>query len=112
MKNLKEFEALIERYESITLGEIEGVEHEFSTIRPLGLQKAMHLTGFGHVHTCSLCESAGMCLECVYKVKTGHLCGGADSENTYGMIYYAATNKELLEAFKARAKHMRNILKD
>jgi len=102
-ENVKEFEALIKRYRSITLEEIE--------------KKGVHprsLTGFGAFCTCTLCKKVFEetfytpegCRRCVY---------GSDRyclrSKTYEKIETATTSYELLVAFRKRAFYMMKILR-
>jgi hypothetical protein len=114
-KNVKEFKALIKRYESITLAEIEEVASDPELIEYIkmtkryGINIASHLTGFGREDSCSLCLEIGRdCYSCVY----GHMyaCLDSDKSNTYGRIRDAKTPQRLLYAFKARAKYMKTVL--
>ena len=105
MKNLKEFKELIERYESITLEEIEEVWGDNSC----GESVAQELTGFSGVKTCTLCKSVrSNCSECVYKERGW--CYKSVNKETYYAISDASTPTELLEAFRNRAKHMRTLI--
>jgi hypothetical protein len=107
-KNIKEFKELILRYESITLEEIENqlVKEENIKIVKRGL------TGFGSSLSCILCKpllnnNAPNCQYCVY----GNMFKCVD-DDTFKEIDEATTPQELKAAYKARAKHMRNILKE
>ena len=100
MKNLKEFKALIERYESITLKEIKKDKFEL-------FYTAQKLTGFGGAASCSICNGF-VCEECVYGLIG---CTNKINEKTYSKISYASTPIELFIAFRARAKHMQTLLK-
>ena len=62
-KNLEEAKALVDRYESITLKEIEGDGR--------GWLSATILTGFG-TSRCTLC--IGACSACFYITETGDEC--------------------------------------
>jgi hypothetical protein len=115
MKNLPEFKALIRRYESITLDDIPMLFKQRAT--------ACKLTGFGDKHSCTLCKplmapnnfyTITDCKNCVYGYgKTyDNWCAEDLNSNTYDDIRYAQTPEQLLKAFKARAEHMRNILKE
>ena len=99
-KNLKEFKALIKRYESITLEEIK--ERFLDYIRMLSIAKV--LTGFGSPETCTLCKV--LCRNCVYT----YGCSSDISKKTYERICYADTPIKLLNAFRARAKHMKTLI--
>jgi hypothetical protein len=117
MKNLKEFKALIERYESITLEEIEENWVKKNYWDASGELTAMKLTGFGDGETCSLCKAVGYyqggsakCDECVYEAMTGDGCQFGENSETYETIMNAQQKRTLLNAFRNRAKHMRTIL--
>lgn len=112
-KNLKEFKKLIERYEKITLEEIE---QAFDTWH-FPQEK---LTGFGNVFKCTLCENITKlqgeenadiaCAPCVYKFYTQARCCVGINRKSYDSIYKADNAKALLKAYRERAKHMRSIL--
>jgi hypothetical protein len=115
-KNVKEFQALIERYESITLKEIDEQYDETMT----GHYNARYFTGFGTFATCSLCEATNgkgeygyrNCEYCVYNDVSlcnndNYGCNSQVNEKSYDKIDKASTPKELLKAFRARAKHLR-----
>jgi len=115
MKNLKEFKALILKYESITLEDIRTAFIEC----PYVDQIAHLLTGFGSMDTCTLCKAvftAGAkfpnCASCVYRGDTDTIayCNSHGNVETYCAIKGAETSQELKLAFKNRAKHMRKIL--
>ena len=104
--NLPEFKALIKRYKSITLEEIENiwvVDVAYT---------AYKLTGFGSSNTCTLCIAAkDNCDKCVYRHKhTYARCNTHDNHLSYDAIYNARTPQELLNAFRERAKRMEEIL--
>ena len=110
-KNLKEFKALKKRYESITLEEIkeEAIYYTNSGV-------ANKLTGFGNEETCSLCENIEVgfsfdCGGCVYTASTGEYCSSGTNGKTFDRIEKAYTPTTLLNAFRARAKHMKTLLK-
>lgn len=111
MKNLPEFKKLIERYESITIEEIEYNEFDKS-----------YLTGFGSHFSCTLCIAINKrhdnsnCKECVFyrTLKRQVACALGRNAKTYDAIdniLYSDDSKELLTAYRNRAKHMRSILK-
>ena len=112
-KNIKEFKELILKYESITLEEIE--KHYNKLSREFAHE---NLTGFGDAETCTLCISIKKdCSICTYSVtprlkKNDFHCMNSINEKTFDMISDATTPQELKAAYKARAKHMRNILKE
>lgn len=109
-KNIKEFQALVERYETITLDEI------MCNWNGGGINTAVELTGFGKDKYCKLCiavgrneyinlfDSNGCCEKCIYK---GYNCNSGINRKTFVAIYNAETPQDLLNAFRARAKHLR-----
>jgi len=107
MKNLKAFNKLRKRYASITREEIEA---EFKKRTPIS-KIAEKLTGFGDGDTCSLCKDT-YCFECIYIALTGCICNQGINEGTYFRIYRASTPLQLLNAYRARAEHMKSILKN
>lgn len=106
-KNIKEFKQLIERYESITLEEIE----------EKGVYPGL-LTGFGTINNCRLCEKinvyADNCKGCVYYEVTNskYACNVDRTYETYNAISSAENANDLLQAYRNRAKYMRQILTD
>jgi hypothetical protein len=107
--NLNEFKALIKRYKTITIDEIEEKYCD-----------ANELTGFGKHSTCTLCQAVPWnmdkknfppsCRRCVYP---GNL--GCIKHKTYIAIEEAEdTNspEELLAAYRARAEYMEGLIKE
>ena len=108
-KNLPEFKALIERYKTITLEEIEKVyalhlsKHQTMEI----------LTGAGSLSTCTLCLAVGTgewafpnCWMCVYRTFYG-----CSEQPTFLAMMSAQNPKTLLAAYRARAAYMETLLK-
>lgn len=111
MENLKEFDELIERYETIQLDEIE------KTWEINGRNTANLLTGFGNSLTCKLCKTIRRmptyhteCGNCIYEGETN--CTKSSMRFTYLKIARAKTPLTLLQAFRDRAKAMRKFLKN
>ena len=105
-KNLKEFKALIKRYESITLEKIK----EEAKNSPMNYI-AHKLTGFGNADTCILCKAWEIgCDECIYNIQTGRDCNCGINTKTYMSILDADTPVNLRNAFRARAKHMKTLI--
>jgi len=105
-QNLKEFKALIKRYESITLEEIKKAFDKYDW-----LDVANCLTGFdgGINNPCTLCEPIKTtCVMCVYGKDMGCLCG--ENALTFNRILNADTPTKLRNAFRARAKHMKTLI--
>lgn len=117
MKNLEQFKALIERYETITLEEIQNVfrniEYSYSW--------AKELTGFGSMQTCTLCLATKDvsalpvdCKSCVwYFTNERHYncyCTEQYNYETYIAIGEASNPSELLQAYRNRAEYMREII--
>ena len=77
-----------------------------------------NLTGYGDSSKCKLCRPIkSNCELCVYgklnhkTTETNLFCNTGINKKTYFDISDSQTPKKLLKAYKARAKHMRNILK-
>ncbi len=101
-KNIKEFQALVERYETITLDEIKEEWEKF------GCNTANALTGYGDIHTCTLCRAVRLeCEECVHGSNAKLMCAPCSQQETYRAIHDAETAGELLSAFRDRAKYLR-----
>lgn len=104
--NIDALKKLVERYETITLEEIEAV------------QSKKLLTGFGFYYDCILCSSIydqigkNDCSRCVYastltSCELNTPCYSGSHKDTYKAIQDARTSKELFDAYKARAKYIR-----
>jgi hypothetical protein len=116
-RNVKEFKTLIERYETITLEEIEEVWSNKKEIESLDLvgeystKVAYKLTGFGWNFSCSLCIACDeICSECVYEINYG--CFKSELRESYYNIVNSETESELLNAFRERAKVLRLYAKE
>lgn len=97
-KNLKEFKALIKRYESITLKEIKA--EDITEARYI-------LTGFAI--DCPLCGNCRPgCIGCVYGSRMG--CVKGNNRKTFKGISNADTPIRLRNAYRARAKHMKTLI--
>jgi len=108
-KNIKEFQALVERYETITLQEIKDNWKEPNRYSS-GDNTARFLTGFGGKDKCSLClVIGGDCDYCVYggDILLLNHCNGGINRKSFKRIRFADTPRKLLNAFRARAKHLR-----
>lgn len=115
MKNLPEFKALIERYESVTIEEIQekwGDDNDASFTAGL-------LTGYDSQSTCTLCKAVpkdnggyALCKYCTWVSITENICFQGDNRITYEAIDEAKSPEHLLTAFRARAAYMRQVLKD
>lgn len=117
--NEKEFKALIKKYESITINDLE--DHR---LRAEPLHRTLKLiTGFGSATSCTLCKKASegscefpRCDKCVYGIVAtrkddSHFCCDYENELSYDLIYYADTFELLLTAVKVRAEHMKTVWK-
>lgn len=119
INNMEAFVKLIERYETITLQEIEDV---MPVTVFYGEYASKALTGFGTL-SCTLCKAAfeisqedeqtinsnfppSNCIYCVYGSSWGCQEKG-ENEDNYNAILDARNPKQLLEAFRERAKLMR-----
>jgi hypothetical protein len=109
--NIKEAKGLAMHYQTITLREVtDAYKHSSST-----LYIANSLTGYGFSDTCKLCQVVkdrngdAVCVNCIYQ---GHNeCLHDDNRETFMNISEATNPKELVAAFRARAKHIKAILK-
>lgn len=118
-KNIKEFKALILRYESITLEEIHSAGCD-----------AQALTGLGKYTKCILCIAAQRvnyindfsCTKCLWfrsvsaKERDNDIYCINEGKNKltyYAMsdASYSGNDEKLLQAYRERAKHMRSVLK-
>ena len=112
MKNLNEFKALIEKYESITAADINTILNK--TALNAGHHVMFKLTGFGSLYHCSLCTAIAIdCKECVWQSKSpyGVHCNWDEQHETYKNICKACGVDEILKAIKARTSYMREYLK-
>lgn len=112
MKNYEAARKLVKRYESITLKEINKAFED--NPRSIYLIPSI-LTGIGSYATCILCQAAdvyssyglGNCINCIYGYRLA--CVSFPNILTYDAIFTATTPKELLLAYRNRAKHIRGI---
>lgn len=120
-KNIEAAQALVKRYNTITLSEIKKMWKKLKDdyFGPLdGKDIATQLTGFGDPSTCTLCKSVkAKCNKCIYQIELG--CGD-DTENryiskpvakTYSAIKHAKGPIFLQRAFRNRAKVIKSVLK-
>ena len=118
--NADAFKALIEKYESITLEELQEAgkrhDHEYIYRKEYIHRSLEDITGFGNSHKCTLCfAKANRCEDCVWTIDAcsslGYI-GYACVNDTYDDISDAGSFEDLLIAIKARAKYMREFLKE
>ena len=121
--NDEAFYDLIERYESITLEEIEKVP------KVTHVARLQYLTGFGQCETCTLCQAVTAyetdqmgehdsppnpdepnCELCVYIEMTDDDCALGLNKSTFRAIKYAESPEGLLKAYRERASYMRGLL--
>lgn len=108
-KNIPEFIALIKRYESITMEEIEATGDFKPDCWDFASTPSI-LTGYGRRDTCTLCRPInGDCRYCVYKFPMA--CCSRKMGNTYDNIGEANSPLKLFSAFRARAVAMREYAK-
>ena len=119
--NIKEFIVLRDRYNSITEEECK----EFNNPKYVDMADFLrNLTGFGAKKTCTLCKPLLItdygfcevnCDNCVWKKFNDifglYACNSNLTENTYITITIAKTPKQLLKAFRNRAKLMTKVIK-
>ena len=111
-KNIDSLRALVNRYETITLDEIEAAFKIYPKEKV-----ANKLTGFGTSATCSLCITVSRndfltpnCSRCVYNhldVPKYFMCLKGKNTDTYENIEQARFPTVLLAAFRLRAQHIR-----
>lgn len=125
-KNYRAFQRLINRYETITLEEIQYLdrETELNEFDPEFLAKMV--TGFGSIEKCVLCQEAieirnsipgltekeeSFCPFCVYYAldQTNRACFRPlrKHDTSYDDILDATTPQELLDAYRTRAEEMK-----
>lgn len=122
-KNKKEFQDMVQKYETITLKDIKEVwktkfDPTLLLLNGRTFCTANSLTGYGKKTTCTLCKKVVAtnmtinynCFVCVY----GHYLGCITGLNnkTYANIRLAKTPAKLRDAFRKRAKHLRKEYKD
>lgn len=119
INNLKEAKALVVKYRSIKAEDLE--RYMINGKLRLDSQSALEaLTGFGSNTSCTLCStqerdeidaSGVICDGCIYKETTGRSCQRGENNDTYFDIEYASGEKGLLLAYKNRANHLENLIK-
>jgi len=118
-KNIKEAKKLVMNYESITedliIEKMKGKEFNAKEVANI-------LTGFGSEKTCTLCKAVGFCIYCIYGkfggcVEMYAVVYRTDERfkgrlrRTYMAIEKSKSPKELINAFRERAKLLRELLK-
>ena len=122
IKNLPEFRALIKRYQTITLEEIQsafdgdGYDYDYDTSDLE--QVKIRLTGFGKTRSCTLCSAISYhtgdsCGGCVYYHRVP---GGGPvkcvGDETYDLINDAETPEELFRAYYVRSIYMETLIEE
>ena len=106
-QNIKEFKALIERYETIELKEIKKV---FEDYYPIHAKRK--LTGFNSLDTCTLCLNVnGYCNKCVYKIERGCIRLNKELKESYYRLKDADTPIKFKNECRNRAKVLREYAK-
>ena len=101
-KNIKEFKALVKRYENITIEEIEDKAELLGCGFNMG-DLAKELTRFGYTSSCTLClKVKEQCNLCVYGG-----CMKCLDHISYDKISGSKSTEQLLKAFRARAEYLR-----
>lgn len=125
----KSAEDLAKQYESMTLKKINEVWDKDGFTATMhgefpGEVVAHKLTGFGDKKTCKICKAAlkvsptnekRQCVNCIYY--TGdeinfYYCTQKRFRNSYHSIVFAKSSEELLQAFRDRAKVIRERLSE
>jgi len=127
IKNIKEAKALIKRYNSITLKEIENDPYQYRR-QIYRRDKANSLTGFGETRSCTLCQSvlykgniyeSPNCKKCIHSISCPKgfpdsykdcACLKNNARKTYYAIRTADTAKALQAAFRNRAKYLQSLI--
>ncbi len=112
-KNIKEFQALVARYETITLEEIQVASTDKHFIKGNCFNDVANTcTGLGKKSSCILCiavrndeECDTDCPQCIYKSYIG--CTEGLNDETYHAMHYAENAEQLFKAYRERAKHLR-----
>lgn len=115
--NIKEAKSLVMKYQTTSESKLRSIENDLVSRdeRASMFDIATACTGFGYHHSCTLCAATILdgikhnCGNCIYQTKGG--CISDDNRLTYTAIEDASTIAELISAFRARAKHIKNILK-
>ncbi len=109
-RNVQEFKALIEKYRSIKVEDIQTVIND--PLYPNG-HPMQWITGFGHTEECTLCDKSihnGMCKDCVYPRYTGYHCTQGINRSTYNEIDDRINGYHIHVAINKRADHMEKVL--
>ena len=112
-KNITEAKALMARYREVTNDEIKAVRrNDIRFGKGIPCKLLERLTGFGQKYTCTLCKSERIsgCGWCFYPIITGAVCYSGDNKETFHNIRYAKNVRDLLRAYKRRAKHIEALL--
>ncbi len=109
--SLATLKKLIERYETITLEEIEKAWKKYNIDWDSGV--ACHLTGFGACDKCTLCKVVrSNCGDCIYSKITKYQAYRTPCLHIkgYQRIQRANTPKRLLSAYRNRASVLKGLL--
>ena len=103
-ENIDAAKMLVKSYRKIT-------EDEVNDLIRVGIK--LHdvpdnLLGVGDTARCTLCQSAERCKDCIYRGPNA--CATGMNEETYYAMFEAESVTELIDAFKARANHIENII--
>jgi len=113
MDNYEAFVELRDRYNSITIEEVEKAFIDCGH----GMALFQHLTGMGFTDTCTLCRSAReqsipMCDGCLWTIVTKHACNkGTTNARTWDAFDASLTGEGIIQAYRARAKRMTYVIK-
>lgn len=114
MRNIEELQELIQRYQTITIEEIQ-ITWEKSDYKN-GHSVAQTLTGFGGNSHCSLCLAVeNKCEECVYVHDSNddsYHCLNTLNRPSYNGIDHARTPLQLFKGYRNRAEHLKTRYKD
>ena len=112
-KAIEAAKKLIERYNSITIDDVENANPSaiFS-----GRLVANSITGYSSTRDCILCSACTTdnslnCRICIYSsIWDAHHCVEGCNSKSYHEIYHAKTPEELVAAFRNRAAHITKIV--
>lgn len=114
MKNLKEARELLEKYQSITLDNIERIylEGQEDNCTIDGHDVLNRLVGFGEEETCVLCKAVqGNCDICIYKFREPEgFCTPPCVDLIYREICDSLNPKDTFNALQKRISYLKHVI--
>lgn len=121
IQNIKEFRNLIVIYDRITTSYVDKTTVDMDYTFFHADKLAQELTGFGSANTCKVCQplldnNNLDCSKCIYHlnnplINNDYYCAKGPNRDTYIAFLKATNEEDLIICYRARAEHMKNLLK-